>query len=131
ISRAYPSDIEFLETDIHTPHWEYVVSQGNLMYYVDTNQENILSPDKNTVIFYICTLENNQYAIMKMGVRVDDNKKFFYKREYFLLLDGATKKIIQEDNMATNWNEVREISAPVIQCLWFIYNKYYGQDKSY
>lgn len=108
------------------PKWEYIASSNNKIYYIDINRNNILEPDPKTIVFNMAIDTNDFYTVTKMNVRLSDNDIWLYRMEQYAVLDKKTKKVIEQSQIPTYWQEIESMSAPIIQGLAILSEKYPG-----
>ena len=108
------------------PKWEYIASSNNTIYYIDINRNNILEPDPKTIVFNMAIDTNDFYTETKMNVRLSDNDIWLYRMEQYAVLDKKTKKVIEQSQIPTYWQEIESMSAPIIQGLAILSEKYPG-----
>lgn len=108
------------------PKWEYIASSNNIIYYIDINRNNILEPDPKTIVFNMAIDTNDFYTVAKMNVRLSDNDIWLYRMEQYAVLDKKTRKVIEQSQIPTYWQEIESMSAPIIQGLAILSEKYPG-----
>lgn len=106
------------------PKWEYIASSNNIIYYIDINRNNILEPDPKTIVFNMAIDTNDFYTVAKMNVRLSDNDIWLYRMEQYAVLDKKTRKVIEQSQIPTYWQEIESMSAPIIQGLAILSEKY-------
>lgn len=106
------------------PKQEYIASSNNTIYYIDINRNNILEPDPKTIVFNMAIDTNDFYTVAKMNVRLSDNDIWLYRMEQYAVLDKKTKKVIEQSQIPTYWQEIESMSAPIIQGLAILSEKY-------
>lgn len=104
--------------------WEYIASSNNTIYYIDINRNNILEPDPKTIVFNMAIDTNDFYTVAKMNVRLSDNDIWLYRMEQYAVLDKKTRKVIEQSQIPTYWQEIESMSAPIIQGLAILSEKY-------
>ena len=103
---------------------ESISSSNNTIYYIDINRNNILEPDPKTIVFNMAIDTNDFYTVAKMNVRLSDNDIWLYRMEQYAVLDKKTKKVIEQSQIPTYWQEIESMSAPIIQGLAILSEKY-------
>lgn len=106
--------------------WEYIASSNNTIYYIDINRNNILEPDPKTIVFNMAIDTNDFCTVAKMNVRLSDNDIWLYRMEQYAVLDKKTRKVIEQSQIPTYWQEIESMSAPIIQGLAILSEKYPG-----
>ena len=67
---------------------------------------------------------NDFCTVAKMNVRLSDNDIWLYRMEQYAVLDKKTRKVIEQSQIPTYWQEIESMSAPIIQGLAILSEKY-------
>ena len=122
------SDIVFAteEKIDYAPQWEYIVSSNDTIYYIDINRNNIFEPDQKTIVFNMAVDSTDLFMVAKMNVRSPDDKTWLYRMEQYSILDKKSQKTVEQSNIPTYWEKIEDMSAPIIQGLAILAEKYPG-----
>lgn len=110
----------------YSPQWEYIVSSNDTIYYIDINRNNIFEPDQKTIVFNMAVDSTDLFMVAKMNVRSPDDKTWLYRMEQYSILDKKSQKTIEQSNIPTYWEKIEDMSAPIIQGLAILAEKYPG-----
>lgn len=108
-------------SSVHQHKWDYVISSENTMYYVDINEENILYPISNIMVFFTkyYDKDKNTTVINKWATKIE-NDKFYARNEWERTIDNSAKRINTTSNIGA-WKEFNRKTI-LFKCTLYLCN---------